>query len=68
MSERHANRIGRQQERPICPHVRSLWMDGYTTHQIARMTKRSLVDVKLMTEMLPPQGRVSFDANVLRKA
>ena len=63
LSERHANRLSNYRERHICPEVRSLWLAGYTAHQIARMVRRPLVDVKLMTEMLPQQGRAEYNPN-----
>lgn len=68
MSERHANRLGTHRERHICPEVRSLWLGGYTAHQIARMVRRPLVDVKLMTDLLPPQGRMEFDPTKVTRA
>ena len=46
-AERHARTFAAK-EVPFCPHVQRLSEEGFNIHQIAMMTRRPIIDIRLI--------------------
>ena len=62
-AERHARTFTPQQI-PYCPHVHRLSADGFNAHQIAMLTRRPIIDIRLILAGIEEAARKTEETPV----